>query len=146
MTQLQQHEVGRTRAYPPRVSEFTRPFWQALREGRWTTTSCSACGKLTFPPKAVCPHCWSADMTWREWSHRGVLYSWTRIHAAPSSFESETPYAVGIVDLDDGVRIACRLFDEGNGAIQIGNRVEIVAMHYQDGPLFAARITDPAQT
>jgi len=146
MTQLHEHELARERAYPPRISKFTQPFWQALSEGRWITTGCTACGKLTFPPKAVCPHCWAADMAWSEWTHRGVLYSWTRIHAAPSSFESETPYAVGIVDLAAGVRIACRVLDDGNTALRIGCPVEIVVLKYRDGPLFAARVINSKQS
>src|SRR5205823_13128109 len=75
--------VARPRAYPPRVSAFTQPFWNGLRAGQWQTTCCEACGKYTFPPKPVCPHCWSERMAWKDLGARGTLYSWTRIHSAP---------------------------------------------------------------
>lgn len=132
-------EFARPRAYPPRVSAFTRPFWDGLAEGLWRTTGCTACGKLTFPPKAVCPHCWSDAMTWRALPAGGTLYSWTRIHAAPSAFVAETPYAVCIVDLDGGLRIAARLIERDGTPPRVGDRVDMISLLYQDGPLFGAR-------
>lgn len=131
--------VDAARAYPPRISEFTQTFWDALGQGRWTTTCCKSCNRQTFPPKPVCPHCWSPDVEWTELNPRGVLYSWTRIHAAPAVFAAEAPYATGIVDLDSGIRLACRLIDSADTEWRPGMRIEMVVLRYQDGPLFAAR-------
>ena len=131
--------VAALRAYPPRVSEFTRPFWDALAEGRFTTTRCRSCDKFSFPPKLICPHCWSADVVWNDLGGSGCLYSWTRIHAAPAVFAVEAPYAVGIVDLDQGVRLACRLVTHECAPPVVGGRVEMVVLAYHDGPLLATR-------
>lgn len=131
--------VGRTRAYPPRVSAFTQPFWEGLRAGRWQSTCCEACGKSTFPPKPVCPHCWSDRMAWKDLAARGTLYSWTRIHSAPKVFVDEAPYAVCVVDLDGGLRIATRLVEKPGKDFQCGMRVELVVLQYQDGPLLGSR-------
>lgn len=127
------------RAYPPRVSAFTQPFWNALAEGRLITTQCCSCGKLTFPAKPICPHCWSAKVEWSDLRGSGTLYSWTRIHAAPAVFAPEAPYEVGIVDLDQGVRLACRLVTNLSVGPAVGAKVEIVVLACTDGPLFAAR-------
>ena len=131
--------VDGERAYPPRESAFTKEFWSALAAGRWVTTQCCDCGKTTFPPKLVCPHCWSTEMEWKAFGTRGTLYSWTRIHAAPAVFAAESPYACGIVDLDSGIRLACRLVEDHDVPLQIGQAVEMVVLQYKDGPLFAAR-------
>ena len=131
--------VARKRAYPPRISEFTSRFWDGLARGEWITTRCRDCGKFTFPPKPVCPHCWSETMSWEEFSHRGVLYSWTRIHAAPRVFREEAPYVVSIIDLDIGLRIACRLLESAGSEPAIGMPVEVTVLAYEDGPLFACR-------
>ncbi|MBP6897453.1 MAG: Zn-ribbon domain-containing OB-fold protein [Gammaproteobacteria bacterium] len=140
MTQpLPQLPVAEDRAYPPRASAFTSTFWQALREGRWTSTRCKSCARQTFPPKPVCPHCWSTDVEWSPLGRTGTLYSWTRIHAAPAVFAPEAPYACGIVDLDDGLRLACRLVEDPQRPLAIGQTVEMVVLQYWDGPLFAAR-------
>ena len=132
--------VERTRAYPPRMSAFTQPFWEGLGKGEWQSTCCEACGKFTFPPKPVCPHCWSDKMLWKPLSSRGTLYSWTRIHSAPKVFVDEAPYAVCVVDLDIGLRIATRLVEgAGGGDFKCGTPVELVVLRYQDGPLLGSR-------
>lgn len=138
-TLLPQMTVARTQSYPPRVSEFTQVFWNSLRQGRWQTTCCQDCGRQTFPPKPVCPHCWSPRVAWKPLAATGTLYSWTRIHAAPTAFTGETPYAVGIVDLADGLRLACRLAETEGVDLAVGQPVEMIVLQYEDGPLFAAR-------
>jgi uncharacterized protein len=130
------------RSYPPRISSFTQTFWEGLRNGRWQTTRCTDCSSQTFPPKPVCPHCWSTRVEWSELSARGTLYSWTRIHAAPTAFSGEAPYAVGIVDLDSGIRLACRLHESDGVTWQPGMAVEMIVLQFEDGPLFAARPLD----
>jgi len=136
---LPQLHVDADLSYPPRQSAFTRTFWSALAEGRWITTRCKACQHQTFPPKPVCPHCWSTEIDWSELGTRGTLYSWTRIHAAPSVFAAEAPYACGIVDLETGVRLGCRLVEPDGVPLQVGQAVEMIVLNYRDGPLFAAR-------
>jgi len=132
--------VDRARAYPPRVTAFTQRFWDSIAEGRLETTICDDCEKLTFPPKTFCPHCWSTKTRWTSLSGRGRLYSQTMIHAAPAIFRDEAPYRVGIVDLDEGLRIATRVLSETAPALDIP--VQIVTLLYTDGPLFAGRPCD----
>jgi uncharacterized OB-fold protein len=136
---LPQVTVDADRSYPPRVSDFTKTFWSALAEGRWISSRCRKCAQGTFPPKPVCPHCWSVEVEWQDMCTEGTLYSWTRIHAAPAVFAHETPYAVGIVDLKDGTRLACRLVEQEHLPLRVGQPVEMLVLKYRDGPLFAAR-------
>jgi uncharacterized OB-fold protein len=129
---------GGHRPFPPRVSTFTRPFWDALAEGRMLTTRCRACGELGFPPRNICRGCWSRALEWVPLAAGGTLYSWTRVHVAPEAFRHAGAYAIGLVDLDDGVRLMCRLLGEPT-ADDLGRRVEMVVLAYDDGPLFGAR-------
>ena len=130
------HMTGK-RPYPPRVSAFTRRFWEALRDGGFLSTRCQRCARYTFPPKPFCPHCWGREVEWAPLSTRGKVYSSTVVHAAPEILLHEAPYRVALVDLVDGVRIATRLV--GAKDFAIGNEVEIIMLEYDDGPLFAAR-------
>ena len=130
-------QVHRDRSYPPRMTALTARFWASLLEGRFETTKCEDCGKKTFPPKPVCPYCWSKAISWAPLSPSGRLYSQTVVHAAPAVFRSEAPYRVCIVDLDEGLRIATSLLADETPALD--TRVEIVVVQYRDGPLFAAR-------
>ncbi|MBV1926780.1 MAG: OB-fold domain-containing protein [Rhodobacteraceae bacterium] len=123
------------RAYPPRKSEFTQIFWDGVAQGLFQTTKCDECGRTSFPPKPICPHCWSGQVSWTNLSGRGVLYSATTVHAGPAVFAADLPYRVGIVDLDEGMRIATRILDE----TKLDEQVELVALAYEDGPLYGAR-------
>jgi len=129
-----------SRPYTPRVSFFTRKFWTGLSEGRLLTTFCEDCGHLTFPPKAHCPSCWARQVNWRDLRGQGRLYSYTINHVAPRKLRDQAPYAVGIVDLDEDVRVFCRLLDEPT-MDDIGSAIQMVAIIHADGPLFAARLT-----
>jgi uncharacterized protein len=136
---LTSQTIDRPRAFPPRMTEFTQRFWRGLAAGRFNTTKCQDCARLTFPPKPFCPHCWSMAIAWVPLSGRGKLYSQTVVHAAPAVFQDEVPYRVGIVDLDEGLRIATRVLADIEPKLDAA--VEIVVLNYRDGPLFAARPT-----
>ena len=75
-------------------------------------------------------------MTWIILSGSGVLYSKTVVHVVPEKLIDEAPLPIGIVDLDEGLRILSALV--GDGAIDIGSRVDLVSIRYQDGFLFGA--------
>jgi uncharacterized OB-fold protein len=44
-------------------------------------------------------------------SGRGKLVTWTVIHIAPCDFALQTPYVVGIVELEEGVRLTAQIVD-----------------------------------
>ena len=77
-------------------------------------TRCAKCGEVHVPPRAICPHCQSAEMTWEEAPTRGKLAAFTSVYVAPSTlvkqgFGKDNPYCVGIVDLPGGARVNARL-------------------------------------
>jgi hypothetical protein len=128
------------RPFPPRVSAFTRPFWDALCAGRLLTTRCADCGTLGFPPRNLCRACWSRAVRWVELAPRGTLYSFTRVHVVPGAFRGDAPYAIGIVDLADGVRLMCRMVGDV-ATDDLDRPIEMVVLSYADGPLFGARVS-----
>jgi uncharacterized protein len=136
---LAQMTMQGNRPFPPRVSAFTRPFWDALSEDRFVTVRCDDCGTRSFPPRHLCRACWSRSLSWIELAPRGVLYSFTRVHVAPARFRNDAPYAIAIVDLADGLRLMCRLLDDV-GPADLDAAIEMVVLRYDDGPLFAARV------
>lgn len=139
------HAMPGKRPFPPRVSQFTLPFWQALSEGRFISSQCRQCERLTFPPKITCPQCWSNDVAWEAMPTSGNIYSWTRVHTGPAVFQSQAPYALAIVDLDERIRVACPLLTPNDMQPAIGAAVDMTILKYEDGPLFAAslRATPP---
>jgi hypothetical protein len=53
----------------------------------------------------------------------------------PAAFAAEAPIRNGIIDLEEGLRIAARIL----GAPALDAAVECVVLRYADGPLFAFR-------
>jgi uncharacterized OB-fold protein len=124
------------RPLAPRESNLTKEFWSKLSTGEFTTTQCQECNHLMFPPREHCSVCWSNDMQWVSLSGKGKLYARTTIHAAPDIFRNQVPYSVGIIDLDEGLRLIATIVDEEK---QISNdeSVQLLVLSYEDGPLFA---------
>ena len=129
--------IAHARRYPPRVTAFTEPFWTGLSSGEFRVSRCAKCDKASFPPKPICPHCWTDGVRWEVVDTQGTLYSWTRIHAGPAIFEPDLPYPVGIVDLDIGIRLGCPLYGE-KVEWACGLRTRLVTLAHADGPFFAA--------
>ena len=126
------------RPLAPRESEFTREFWSKLSNGELASTRCQVCKRLMFPPREHCPACWSKKMEWVTLSGRGKLYARTTIHAAAEVFQKQVPYSVGIIDLEEGVRLVATIVDEDE-IISNEEPVQLMVLAYEDGPLFAVR-------
>ena len=127
-------KVTGPRPVAPRINAFTERFWSALAAGRFETTRCLDCGRLSFPPKAHCNGCGSRRFEWVEAAGRGRLYSATVMHQSAPAFGA-APFTVAIVDLDCGVRLVTRLIEPA----PLDAVVELVVLAFDDGPLFAAR-------
>ncbi len=139
MSAMPEFAMTGARPFAPRVSAFTRPFWEALTAGRLITTRCAACGTLSFPPRNLCRECWSQNLDWVALAPHGRLYSFTRVHVVPGAFSADAPYAIGIVDLVDGVRLMCRMMGEVSAA-DLDGPVRMAVLRYDDGPLFGAAV------
>jgi len=63
---------------------------------------CSDCGAKTLPAGFLCFQCGGSQISPQPVSGEGVLYSFTQIHVSP---RFPTPYSVGYVDLDEGLRV-----------------------------------------
>jgi uncharacterized OB-fold protein len=54
------------------------------------------------------------------------VYSYTVVHNAPPDFQSDAPYVVALVDLEEGPRMMTRLIDCERERLQVGLAVEVV--------------------
>lgn len=87
-------------------SDFTiEQFYKNVLQGKLLAGKCKKCGKVHLPPRPLCDECFSSEFEWKEIPQRGKLLTYTIIQVAPAQFQSMAPYAVGIVQLEDGVRI-----------------------------------------
>jgi uncharacterized OB-fold protein len=92
--------------YLPLIDAESEPFWAAAHEGRLLIMHCRACDRPYFYPRRYCPRCWSHETEWRQASGRGTVYSYSVVHQNPAPpFRDWCPYAVLVVELDEGVRM-----------------------------------------
>ena|SRR4030065_347051 len=80
-------------------------FYKFMSQGKLMAGKCTRCGKTHLPPRPLCDNCFSQEFEWVEVSGKGKLVTFTVIHIAPPQFAALAPYAVGIVQLDNGLRI-----------------------------------------
>ncbi|MGB6340148.1 MAG: Zn-ribbon domain-containing OB-fold protein, partial [Candidatus Aminicenantaceae bacterium] len=87
-------------------------YWREIPQRyRLEANKCSSCGKIFFPPRLICNVCQSKDMEKTKLAESGKVITYTIIRVAPHQFVDQAPYAVGIVELDDGVKIMGQIVD-----------------------------------
>jgi uncharacterized OB-fold protein len=105
-----------------------------LREQRYRleASRCTGCAALHFPPRAICPSCRSREMQPHNLSGRGTVYSYTLVYQAPEGFGDYVPYAVALVDLEEGPRLTAQLTDVNLDEVEIGMPVELVIRKWSE--------------
>ena len=91
---------------------------------------CDDCGAITFPVQSRCPRCGTESMAELPLPRRGTLVSWTTQEFPPSipymgdpKGESFEPFGIGLVQLDDVVRVESRLTECDPGNLDFGMEV-----------------------
>ncbi|HEC78852.1 MAG TPA: Zn-ribbon domain-containing OB-fold protein [candidate division WOR-3 bacterium] len=87
---------------------------------------CKKCGKISFPPRLICPACGSKDFEKTKLTDYGKIVSYTTIRVAPSDFATQVPYNIAIVESDNGVRVTTQVVDCKPEDLEIGKRVKFV--------------------
>jgi uncharacterized OB-fold protein len=105
------------------------PFWEGVFEedaagNRLIGNKCKSCGKIYFPKAQFCFNCFDREMEEVGLSRRGKLYSYTIGRMASTHFQP--PYAVGLIDLPEGVRVFAPLIMTQDETYRIGMEMELV--------------------
>lgn len=94
--------------------------YKYMGQGKLMGGKCKNCGKIHFPPRPVCDNCFSKNLEWIEINPKGKLLTYTIIHVAPSQFQLMAPYAVGIMQLEKGLKIPGVIKEISAEKIKIG--------------------------
>jgi uncharacterized protein len=118
-------------------------FWNHCSEGILCFQCCTECEAWRHIPRFMCAKCGSDQWGWRQSNGRGEVYSWTICHMPMSKeFEKDFPYAVLVVEMEEGVRITAGLRDMDYKELKIGLPVEVVFASLENGgqlPFFRPR-------
>ena len=117
----------------PGVSDDNRFFWEGVKQGKLLIQRCKGCGDLHHPPGPVCPKCHSFEWDTVESSGKGEVYSFVVMHY-PEVPPFEYPNPVGLIELEEGVRIISQLIGVKPGDVKIGQKVQVEFVTF-DGDL-----------
>ena len=97
---------------------------------------CSSCGDVVVPGLSHCTHCLADELTWREASGRGTVYSYIVMNR---QLHSEFPggYPVCVVELDEGPRFVAEVVGVAPDDLCVGMRVraEVIAREAERAPV-----------
>ncbi len=83
-------------------------------------------GFVSLPRRYVDPISQSTECESIKLSGKGTILSYTIIHVSANQFKLLAPYAVAIIETDEGARITAMITDSNFEDLKIGARVELV--------------------
>ena len=111
----------------PGTTPETAAFEAAAREGRFVLPHCDDCGRTHWYPRAVCPHCFSTQLSWKPASGRGTVYSHSTM------LRVEAPFTLAYVTLEEGPTMMTNLVGAAPDAWRIGMAVKLRFQAAEDG-------------
>jgi uncharacterized OB-fold protein len=111
----------------PVPSAESQAYWDGLRDRKLLMPRCDACRKYWFPPSLLCPHCNATNWTWTSTSGRGRIFSYVVYHRIyHPGFADEVPYAVAVIELDEGPRMVSNVIGIAPDKLACDLRVQVV--------------------
>jgi uncharacterized protein len=99
-------------------------------------SECGACGATAFPEQDHCPRCSAGEMAALLLPRRGTLVTWTTQgfppgapYAGPTG-KDFVPFGVGLVQLDDVIRVEGRLTENDPAKLRFGMDVELTMVPF----------------
>ncbi|MFD7001921.1 bifunctional MaoC family dehydratase N-terminal/OB-fold nucleic acid binding domain-containing protein [Streptomyces mirabilis] len=132
----------RSKAARPRpvVNRDNAGFWEGVGRHQLLIQRCGGCGTLRFPWLPGCGACGSPEWDTVEASGDGTVYSYVVMHHPPFP-AFDPPYAVGLIELAEGVRIVSNVIGVPYDKVRIGMPVRLRFERYDEGlvlPVFRA--------
>jgi uncharacterized OB-fold protein len=110
----------------PTPDDFTKPWWDAVSEGRLLIMRCSTCGEAHFYPRPFCPRCGADTVAWEEVSGDATLYTWSVVHHNDlPPFNERVPYVAAVVDLAEGPRMMTNVVECGFDDLRVGMELRL---------------------
>jgi uncharacterized OB-fold protein len=87
----------------PIVTLDAKSFWDAADKEQFIGQKCGDCGLFTFPPRPMCPQCFSLKREEVKLSGYGTVHCWT-IPRHPPPFGFREAPIVAVIQLQEGIR------------------------------------------
>ncbi|NKF20893.1 Zn-ribbon domain-containing OB-fold protein [Solimonas marina] len=109
---------------PPIVTLDAKFFWDGADQEQLLGEKCGDCGLFVFPPRPMCPQCFSLKRQHVPLSGRGVVRGWT-IPRHPPPFGFKEAPIVAIVELEEGIRMVSNVVGIAPDAMEQDLPVEV---------------------
>ena len=100
-------------------------FYKYINQEKLMGGKCKKCGKTHVPPRPLCDNCFSKEFEWVELPQKGKLLTYTIIQVAPTQFQEMVPYAYGIAQLENNLKIPGMIRGIAIEQIKIGMPLKI---------------------
>lgn len=131
--------------WPLQAKEFNRvhQFYENLKAGKFTTTRCRTCGHVAYPPRVICPECYSEELEWVELPKKGKVITFTeQVRGVPLGFESPLIHAwIDLGGQSPVKRILSRIVNCPVGKLSEGSEVQLVVFEVPSHPMEVKRDT-----
>lgn len=95
---------------------------------------CKRCSRIFYPPKPSCPYCGHRETEAVELPKRGRVISWTVEYTVPEGYREYAPLIIGLIELENGVKIVAPIIDVEESGVYEGMEVEAVLRKvFEDG-------------
>ena len=94
----------------PQPRPESRPFWDGCKQDQFLLQCCDSCEKINWFPRSHCVACGGDKFIWKPASGRGVLETFSVVYRPMNAaWASEVPYILGMVKLEEGIRMVTRI-------------------------------------
>lgn len=98
----------------PEPTPDTQRFWDGAAAGELWIQRCVSTGRFFFYPRDSSPYVNGGAVAWVRASGRARLYSYNILHRPAPGFEGEAPYALAVVELEEGPRMMSNIVGIAN--------------------------------
>jgi uncharacterized OB-fold protein len=124
--------------WPLEAPELNRlyPFYDNLKQGRWTTTKCKKCGHISYPPGVACPNCWSDELEWIDLPKTAKVVAVNEQAGPPTGFKAPLINAWLGFDKNHPLKhLFVRIINCQSGQLHIGDEVQFVSFEVDAHPI-----------
>jgi uncharacterized OB-fold protein len=125
--------------FPLESAEDTKlhDFYTRLGQGRLSTTRCTGCGRVDWPPRGFCPDCAGDAFEWVDLPDEGTVHAFTvQDTGLPAGFTGPRVFAIVKVGPH---RVFSILLDADPARVTIGQRVRLRPLAVDPDPKGNAR-------
>ena len=86
---------------------------------------CKKCSKVFFPPRQICDKCGNRDFETFRLAPHGKIATYTVIRTPSKEFSDQAPFALGIIEMEEGVRLMAQIAEVDFEELSVGMPVRL---------------------